>query len=91
MRDWGWSGGTGQQVSEITVMEDEVNNRWIRGGSEVTSLARIYLYSGVATKFRPGGDGFRLRGGGRIHLPRNSYFSSDFAHFTLEVLENKKM
>ena len=47
---------------------------------------------GVATKFRLGReDGFRL--GGRIHvsenhLPPNSDFSSDFAHFVLKILKN---
>ena len=39
------------------------------------------------------GGGFRLGGGGRIqvsqnHLPPNSDFSPDFAHFVSQILEN---
>ena len=54
----------------------------------------MLLSRGVATNFRRGGDGTCL--GGRIqvsqnHLPPNSDFSSDFAQFILEILENPKL
>ena len=50
----------------------------------------ILAHRGVVTKFRLGGGTDRDWGDGRTqvnrnHLPPNSDFSSDFAHFSLEI------
>ena len=57
------------------------------GSGEPLRIETVTETRGVATKFR-------LRG--RIqksqnHLPSNSDFSSDFAHFNLEILRNLKI
>ena len=48
---------------------------------------------GVATKFQLGGGAdsdWGTASGGQNHLPPNSDFSSDFAHFILKILKNLK-